>query len=538
MELAPSAGEPSAEGSPEEPGTDLDLAAPPPSSASSTQDAGVPRGAAPDAGVPGAAVSSAAVPSAAVPDAGMPAEVLPPAAPAPETPDGPETSPETPDDSPVVVVSLTFDDSYRPQVEGAALLEAHGLRGTFYVNSPQLHASSADSAPGAMSIADALGLQARGHEIGGHTLGHLSLTELPEVERIREIMADRAQLVHLGLAARSFAYPYGHVEADSDRSLGRPVLEIARGSGYASARDTNGTSLESCDVGSESLPPADAFQLRSVRSVNEPPDGAAQRLPPDSADTLLGWLDHAASCGGGWLPLIFHHLREDCSAPDAPASYCFDFVELDRLAASLATGVRCPDGDDVGCYRIRVATVGAVMGSADLAPAPEVPGLRNASLERTTDTGATECLELTGDDATAAFSRSELAHTGAASERLEISEANAQPAELLVQRDFGECSIFATEGGSYQLSLYYQADPRAPLPTLSWIAYRLTSDYQWQRWVGGPAFTARSPGTWVRLPFATPPVPPNTIAISFGLRQESAGVVYVDDFESAPTSSQ
>jgi hypothetical protein len=357
---------------------------------------------------------------------------------------------------------------------------------------------------------------------------------LPEAERIREIMADRAQLVRLGLMARSFAYPYGHVEADLDRSLGRPVLEIARGSGYASARDTNGVRLESCDVGSESLPPGDPFRLRSVRSVNEPPDGAAQRLPLDSADTLLGWVDHAASCGGGWLPLVFHHLRQDCSAPDAPASYCFDFGELDRLAQSLAAGVRCPAGDGAGCYRIQVATVGAVIGSSGVAPAPEVPGLRNASLERTTDTGATECLELTGDSATAAFSRSELAHTGAYSERLELSQGNAGPAEILVQRDFGECSIFVEEGGSYQLSLYYQADPQAAPPTLSWIAYRLTSDYQWRRWVGGPAFAARSPGTWVRLPFATPPVPANTIAISFGLRQESAGVVYVDDFESAP----
>jgi hypothetical protein len=42
----------------------------------------------------------------------------------------------------------------------------------------------------------------------------------------------------------------------------------------------------------------------------------------------------------------------------------------------------------------------------------------------------------------------------------------------------------------------------------------------------------------VRLPFATPAVPPDTIAFSFGLRQESAGVVYVDDFDSAPASAE
>jgi peptidoglycan/xylan/chitin deacetylase (PgdA/CDA1 family) len=471
-----------------------------------------------DAGAAAADAGTSSAPSAA-PDAGAPA--------APAASDAPNT--------PAVVVSLTFDDSYRPQVQAASVLEAHGLRGTFYVNSPQLHAASANRAPGAMSVADALGLQARGHEIGGHTLGHLSLTELPEAERVREIVADRAELVRLGLAARSFAYPYGHVEADSDRSLGRPVLEIARSSGYSSARDTNGVSLDSCDVGSESLPPGDAFRLRGVRSVDEPPDGAERRLPPDTADTLLGWVDHVARCGGGWLPILFHHLREDCSAPDAPGSYCFDFAELDRLASSLAAGVRCPDGAE--CYRMQVATVGDVIGGG-VSPAREVPGLRNGSLERITDSGGTECLELVGDAATAAFSRSGLARTGSASERLELSEASDQPAELLVQRDFGECSIFVAEGSTYDLSLYYQADPRAALPTLSWIAYRLTSDYQWQRWVGGPAFTARSPGTWVRLPFATPAVPPGTIAISFGLRQESAGIVYVDDFESAPAAPE
>ena len=146
-----------------------------------------------------------------------------------EPPGNAEPEPDLPSGAPRVTISLTFDDTYGPQLEAAAILEAHGLRGTFYVNSPQLHRATANpDAHSSMSIGDVLGMQARGHEIGGHTLGHLSLTDVPEVERIREILGDRAQLVHLGLDARSFAYPYGHVEADSDRSLGRPVLEIAR----------------------------------------------------------------------------------------------------------------------------------------------------------------------------------------------------------------------------------------------------------------------------------------------------------------------
>jgi peptidoglycan/xylan/chitin deacetylase (PgdA/CDA1 family) len=431
-------------------------------------------------------------------------------------------------------VSLTFDDTYQPQREGAAILEAHGLRGTFYVNSPLLHQATANPDFNyAMSIRDVLQLQASGHDIGGHTLGHLSLTDVPELERTREILGDRAQLVHLGIAARSFAYPYGHVEADPDRSLGRPVLEIARGSGYTSARDTNGFDLNDCATGPESLPPRDPFVLRSVRSVSEPPDGA-DTVAPDTAATLLDWLDQAARCGGGWLPLIFHHLRPDCSQPDAPASYCFDFAELDRLAAELATGTRCPGSGAQACYRVRVLTVSTVIGETELAPAPEVPGLRNASLERTLDSGETECILDTGGRQTAVFSRSQVAHSGQASERLAISAPYVAAAEIGVQRDFGECSIFASTGRSYDLSLYYRADPQSDLPTLRFVTYRLTGDYEWQPWETRAAFSARSPGTWVRQAISTAAVPEDTIAISFGLRQESTGAINVDDFDAAP----
>jgi peptidoglycan/xylan/chitin deacetylase (PgdA/CDA1 family) len=432
----------------------------------------------------------------------------------------------------LVTVSFTFDDTYGPQVEAAAILEAHGLRGTFYVNSPQLHRATArPESNSSMSITEVLEMQARGHDIGGHTLGHLSLTDIPEAERIREIQGDRAQLLALGIEARSFAYPYGHVE-DDDSSLGRPVLELARESGFSSARDTNGFELEDCSTGPEGLPPADPFILRSTRSVNEPPGGEARLIPADTADSLLEWVDRAAACGGGWLPLVFHHMHADCSDADAPAAYCFGFEELDRLAAALGPGTRCPDGSQ-RCYGVRVETVSGVIGDLDLAPAPEVPGLRNASLERALGSGETECIRRTGASG-AVFSRSELANTGAASERLEVAGPFDGVAEIGVQRDFGECAIFASEGRSYDLSLHYRADPEGDPPTLRFATYRLSSDYLWLRWESGVDFTARSPGEWVRRSFTTSPVPSDTIAISFGLRQESAGAINVDDFDSVP----
>jgi peptidoglycan/xylan/chitin deacetylase (PgdA/CDA1 family) len=450
----------------------------------------------------------------------------------------PAEPPPIADDAPTVTISFTFDDTYGPQLDAASILDAHGLRGTFYVNSPELHRGTArvlrdPASDGPLTIAEVLDMQARGHDIGGHSLGHLSLTSVPESERIREIMGDRAQLMQLGIEARSFAYPYGHVEADTPE-LGAPVLEIARQSGYSSARDTNGFDLEDCQTGPESLPPVDPFLLISTRSVNEPSDGAESRTPPDTAETLLGWIDRAAACGGGWLPLVFHHLHADCLGPDAPeASYCFDFDQLDALAAALAAGYRCPSGVDAGCYRVQVETVSRVIGVSEPAPAAEVAGLRNPSLERTLDSGATECIRRTGESASAVFSRSELANEGLASERLEIATFE-EPAEIGVERDFGACSIFARADHSYQLSLHYRADPDGELPTLRFVTYRLTADYAWVPWESGEELSAREAGDWVRLEHTTEGVPEGTIAISFGLRQESAGAINVDDFDSVP----
>ena len=460
-----------------------------------------------------------------------PEALLPPESSAPAEPALPVAAPAVPSDAPTVTVSFTFDDTYGEHVEAASILDAHGLRGTFYVNSPQLHRATANpDSIGPVSIAEALDMQARGHDIGGHTLGHLSLTDIPEAERIREIMGDRAQLVALGIEARSFAYPYGHVEAD-DPSLGRSVLELARGSGYTSGRDTNGFVLDDCSTGPESIPPADAFVVRSVRSVNEPEPGEALRIPEDTADTLLDWLDRTARCGSGWLPLVFHRLGDDCSTQ----SYCFNFEELDRLAAALAEGVRCPGGDEESCYRVQVATVSDVIGVTDLAPAPDVPGVRNASLERALDSGVTECIRRTGASDTAVFTRSDVARSGVASERLEVTSSETT-AEIGVEQDYGECAIFASEGRTYDFSLHYRADPDGDVPTLRFATYRLSSDYEWQRWETGMAFTARTPGEWVRQSFRSVPVPQGTIAISFGLRQESPGIINVDDFDNVPVN--
>lgn len=120
-------------------------------------------------------------------------------------------------------VSLTFDDGLRSQLETAVpILESGGLRGTFYLN-PR---GAAESAGLGDSFLEALApwqpVQARGHEMGNHTVVHpCSLNVNLEWNAphnlihwtLAQIEADilearrRLQLAFPGQAENTFAYP-------------------------------------------------------------------------------------------------------------------------------------------------------------------------------------------------------------------------------------------------------------------------------------------------------------------------------------------
>jgi hypothetical protein len=430
-----------------------------------------------------------------------------------------------------VTVSLTFDDTWSSQLDAASVLEARDLTGTFYVNSPRLHQAQAGTEDlRYLSVADARELGLRGHEIGGHTLSHVQLPPLGTAEQRREVTNDRWQLSRLGFEVRSLAYPFGAVEEDL-----ADLREVVQGAGYLGARDTNGISLTRCGVdGFESLPPRDPYRIRSTRSVDHVPPvrPGEPPLPPDTAATLLGWMDHVASCGGGWLPLVFHHFRDDCFAPDAPVAHCFEYAELERLADELASGERCyREGELEHCYPVSVANVGALLVGDAPAPVREPFTLRNPSLERSVISGATECIQRTqGTGGTASFARSTtVAHSGQVSERMQIAAPFVAAAEIRISRDFGACSTFTSPGEAYEASLWYRADPGQPAPTLRLIVHHLSSEYSWTRIFAAP-FPADNSGQWQQVALQTAAMPLDTLALSFGLRLESVGAVQVDDF--------
>ncbi len=127
---------------------------------------------------------------------------------------------------PGTVISMTFDDGWANNATAASLLAGYGMRGTFYVNTNTVGTS------GYLTWAELAAMDARGSEIGGHSLDHADLTSLDSVEARRQVGEDRASLTARGFDALSFAYPFG--ESNS------AVQRLVRDCGYQSARGAFG----------------------------------------------------------------------------------------------------------------------------------------------------------------------------------------------------------------------------------------------------------------------------------------------------------
>jgi peptidoglycan/xylan/chitin deacetylase (PgdA/CDA1 family) len=205
-----------------------------------------------------------------------------------------------------LLVSLTFDDGTADHLPAGRMLTAHGLSGTFYVNSNRIGSGSGSETLDWEGVRE---LAAAGHEIGGHTADHVDLTSVPAAEAREQIVGDRLALEQRGLEPRSFAYPYGAWNA--------AACELAAASGYTSGRRAWGLAGgPSPGVATESVPPADAFAIRS-----------APTLERETTLEALKGLVLRAEREGGWLPLVFHGVAGGDGPYDLPEAVFGPFVE-------------------------------------------------------------------------------------------------------------------------------------------------------------------------------------------------------------------
>jgi peptidoglycan/xylan/chitin deacetylase (PgdA/CDA1 family) len=181
------------------------------------------------------------------------------------------------------MVSFSFDDApLTAATTGAEILEARGLRGTFFVSA----ALSGTQAP--MGLCARAGdyhrLAEAGHEIACHTHSHLDCGQATGREALIDVARNERVLQAWGLEApRTFAYPYGDVAKGPKAALSSrfSILRALHPGVIVRGSDLN----QAPAVGVE---------------------GAA------GEETARRWLDIARKrCG--WLILYTHDVREDAS---------------------------------------------------------------------------------------------------------------------------------------------------------------------------------------------------------------------------------
>jgi peptidoglycan/xylan/chitin deacetylase (PgdA/CDA1 family) len=181
-------------------------------------------------------------------------------------------------------VVLTFDDQWGSQTTSRSLLESHGMRGTFFINSNRVGMS------GNLSWAQLQAFQASGHEIAGHTLDHVDLTTLSAAQMQTQVCDDRTAIISHGITPPTdFAYPDGSGWDDDD------IQDVIQSCGYSSARRADGLRTNGGPY-AETIPPGDVFAIKTA----EMPDSSF------SLATIEGFVTAAETHGGGMVTIVFH----------------------------------------------------------------------------------------------------------------------------------------------------------------------------------------------------------------------------------------
>ena len=214
------------------------------------------------------------------------------------------------------MVSISFDDAPVSAAKtGAAILEARGVRGTWFIS---MGLAGQDGPMGPNADAEQVKtLMAAGHEIGCHTFSHLDCGQAPAGLATGDVERNRAALEALGVPEPvTFAYPYGDVSAPAKAALG--------------ARFGLLRALHHGLIGQGS-------DLNQAPAVGiEGPDGEA---------VARGWLNRALA-ERAWLILYTHDVRED------PSPFGCTPAALERLVdAALDGGAEMVTVAE-GCRRI------------------------------------------------------------------------------------------------------------------------------------------------------------------------------------------
>lgn len=228
--------------------------------------------------------------------------------PAPSAEAGKPQPTATPPPGGPTVVTIGFDDGYADQYDARAILSAHGMQATFFVNSGLV------GSDGRLTWAQLQDLYADGNEIGGHSLTHANLKHLKGAALLHEVCDDRVNLFNQGFQPTSFAYPYGSYNSSTQQAL--------QACGYNSGRTV-------C-CGPDTIPPQDPYATGAMPSVK-------------SSTTLAdiqGWVTETEQSGGGWVQIVLHHVCDRCDVYSISPSTLSAFLDWLQPRAANGTVVK------------------------------------------------------------------------------------------------------------------------------------------------------------------------------------------------------
>jgi peptidoglycan/xylan/chitin deacetylase (PgdA/CDA1 family) len=406
--------------------------------------------------------------------------------------------------APSTTVSLTFDDGRPSQLAAAQELANRGMKGTFFIISAEV------GRPGVMTVNDLNALEASGMEIGAHTVSHRDLPTLTGDEATRELCLSRNWLMDRGFDVYDMAYPHDSTSAS--------VKQLVAACGYNSARAGSALGCDDGDPCAETVPPLDAYQLRTPNDFNNSTTLAQMKAAVTNAE----------SNGGGWVPLELHDV---CNGPGdpllPPGAPCNPpYVITRALYTQFLDWLK----GEVDAGRVQVKTVHEVVGGAlkakvAVAPAPVRTGnlLINPSFEAAGTNGLpSSCWANVnnGPDHPPSITTTSDAHEGAKALAITVPNAYDSWATNLIAPvlDLAQCSPSALPGHHYTFTGWYKGN--GPIKV---VAYWRNADYQWTRLDWGALGTKSFPAAaaWTKASF-TFQAPAGTTAVSAGFSIDSA----------------
>jgi hypothetical protein len=393
---------------------------------------------------------------------------------------------------------LDFDDNTVDQLAASNLLQSLGMRAVFYVNSGRL-----DAGGDYMSTAQVHGLQDSGHEIGGHTVSHVRLSELDPVEQQRQICADRSRLLAAGLTVSSFGSPFADLDA--------PAQAAAQACGYNNARTMGGLSCLGCDA-AETVPPASLYRTRSVSGLHS-----------DTTAAQLKVAVQRAQATGGWLQFVFQRI---CATTPCAG----DGIRLGEFE----TFVRWLD-EQRRDADLTIATVRGVLGGTlqpAVAPPPATATrlqIINSSFENAGSTpDSAQCFTsgTNGDSNVFTSRRVSDHHTGAWSQEVAVTQVTGA-VKLQSTQDLGSCAPPITAQHTYRIGVWYKATGPIEL-----AAYTRRPTGAYASFGSSAPFPAAS--QWTLAVWTTKGAPATAnLALSVGVLLKQAGTYLIDDFSIA-----